>query len=971
MRKIRTLISLFLCFSCIAATVSAARLNEWTFENDNAGLTLSQATNSGVNHAVFSNGGKGFLETDGAGNLRCTQTDNGTNGMWTSGAVLDASLTNALPSVLYLRYDLDYNFKAVLTNGNVVGLFVTDSSGNRITGVAAVCGNSSSAGSNATIVATNLSCDSISVIAKVDMSNQNISVWYDLTGFNRFNEASPAVTNFPINLASIGNLRFQATGNFQSGDSNDYVDVENIRMASTWAEITQPILIPLTVNLLFQNNMVLQRDMNDPIWGYVTPGTEVTVELDGATVGTAVADQNGRWMARIGSHAADGGLAHVLQVSDGRQNFQFTNAVFGDVYVASGQSNMQFPMKGWAPGSTIGYSNEQAAADSFPLIRHAFISNISSTTALDNPTLSISWTTCSAASLGSFSAVGYFFAKNVYEKIGVPVGLLTAPWSGQPIERFLSPSGVEAVPELAGMRQYNEEGGVTNLYNIYNGMISPLMPYGIKGVIWYQGEANAGNGNIYRYKMQALTRGWRNDWGQGNFPFYYVQLASYGTAGDYPGIREAQMLALSETNSGMAVAIDIGETGNIHPLNKYDVGRRLAQWALAKTYGMDAVFSGPLYRSSIIEGAQIRVLFDYASDGLIIGQKESTNAVIQVSDTLQNFQIAGVDKNFVNATAVIDRDTVLVSADSVPSPMYVRYCYSSAPSGSNHLYNAAGLPASPFRTDKTYSLTVISGSGSNVSLAPGATVSITATTVEGKTFDRWIGAASEIDHLNSSTAAVTMPDHSLYLLATYRDASASVYTLTVNNGYGSGTSQTGSVLNIEAATPPAGQVFDHWTGDPQDVVNAAAARTTLRMPGSDVTVTAVYRTVDHVGDGIPDTWRALYFGGDGTMTNSQSAADADPDGDGMGNLQEYLAGTSPVDAQSVLRLGDAVSGHEMAIGFPGTDGYRYRLEMTDNLLTPVWEPLFYNITGDGTQKSFLFDVSTASNRFYRVRLNAD
>ena len=415
--------------------------------------------------------------------------------------------------------------------------------------------------------------------------------------------------------------------------------------------------------------------------------------------------------------------------------------------------------------------------------------------------------------------------------------------------------------------------------------------------------------------------------------------------------------------------IDIGNPTNIHPGNKWDLGRRLAQLTLAKDFHQNVVYCGPLFRGSIVEGAQIRIIFDYAENGLMAGWKVGTNPVVEISGPLQDFEIAGSDKNFVSAAAVIDRDTVIVSSPAVSAPVYVRYCYTQSPAGTNRLYNAAEFSASPFRTDKSYRLDVKSGSGTLASLTAGTTMSLTATTpASGKVFDRWIGAASEIANLNASSTTVTMPEHSLYLLASYRGTNAPAYTLAVNNGFGDGTSQPGSILNIEADAPPTGLFFDHWLGDTQAVVDVYASSTTLRMPTNDVTVTAVYRTADSVGDGVPDTWRASYFTGNGTTTNNQSAASADPDGDGMSNFREYQTGTSPVDGQSVLRLEGIVFGSNAALNFQSTAGYRYRLETTETLTLPVWQPILYNITGDGMQKHIGLNSGNASKRFFRLRL---
>ncbi|NOU36569.1 MAG: hypothetical protein HOO88_07350 [Kiritimatiellaceae bacterium] len=737
---------------------------------------------------------------------------------------------------------------------------------------------------------------------------------------------------------------------------------------------------PMRAHVLFSDHMVLQRDMDVPVWGYATVGTVVTVKLDGVTVGTATTDSAGQWMARIGSHPNDGGVSHVLLISaPSETSVQINDVVFGDVYLASGQSNMALLMDtrvGVGPNpyhaaGVTGYADEIIASAAYSKIRQVtvFYSGTSATE-LKEPQLTESWTNCNPSSISNFTAVGYFFAKNIYLETGAPVGLILSVKGGQVIGGFLNSAGCVKVPQLSGMLQNKEQGGLPDHFKKYNAMIAPLMPYGLRGAIWYQGEANVSDNNLYQHELRALIRGWRQSWGQGDFPFYYVQLPTLSEALGgipWPGLRQAQFNVLSETNVGMAVNIDASEN-SLHPANKTDLGYRLAQWALGRDLRRDdRVYSGPLYRSSTVEGAQIRILFDYADTGLMVGWKKGTNSVVP-SGTLQNFEIAGTNRAFFSATAVIDKDTVVVSSPSVPAPAYVRYCYAAVPSGTNKLYNSARLTASPFRTDEDYPLFVISGTAASLTNIPGSVVTITADAApSGKVFDRWIGAASEIDDLNAATAQVTMPSYALYLLATYRDTAASVYTLSVSNGFGSGTSQTNSILNIEAAAPPTGKVFDHWAGNTQTVVDVSAAVTTLRMPASDVSVTAVYRTIDSVGDGVSDVWRTLYFGGDGTTTNSQSAASADPDGDGASNLKEYLDGTSPQDGQSALHIGRTFSGSGGALNFRSVTGYRYRLETTASLTAPSWTTMIYNITGDGLQKQTSFTLGTASNGFYRLR----
>ena len=960
----------------IAFSVRGEVLNEWRFKTDAAGLTLDQATNSGTDGATFSSGGSGFLETDGAGGLLDINNVVGSGGMWTDGALLAADVTNTSTGIRYLRYDFDYDLSnAQNDSGTVLGMTFLDGTGTNVAGVALEFDQSASTPPSDLVlieVVGELSLTgSIAVITKVDLDAQTMDIWYDLTGANNFTEASPDTANLPISLSSIKKLQFQATGDFRPDGADDYASVENIRTASTWSEIvTAPSENKFFVHNLFHDHMVLQRDMAAPIWGRAAPGALITVKLDGVTVGMATADGEGAWLARITPQAHDGGVPHVLLISTVDERIiQINDVVFGDVYLASGQSNMYRSLN----DGIIDFEAEVSAAN-YPLIRFVTMKLNSAVAPLDEPLLQANWQLCSPATVPGFSATAYFFARSLYLQTGVPVGILSAAWGGQKIDRFLSPGGVAGIPELAGLRQYQELGGISNLYDIYNAMIAPLIPYGMVGVIWYQGESNSSEADLYQHKMRALIRGWRQSWGQGGFPFYSVQLSTWEPGINWPGLRAAQVRSLSETNSGMVVTIDIGadDASNIHPPNKQDVGNRLALWTLAGDLHYDLVYSGPLYRSAAVEGSQIRLLFDHAEGGLMVGRKDGIDPVVEVlTGSLENFEIAGSNKVYVAAVATIDTDSVIVSNPGVTAPMYARYCYANVREGSNLLYNVAGLPASPFYMDKTYRLDVLLGSGDSTNLAAGAQQVITANApISGSVFDRWIGAASELADPNAATTTLTMPDHAVYLLASYRAAGDPTYTLTVTGGYGSGSSQVDSILNIEAQTPPAGQTFDRWTGATQQVLNVSVARTTLRMPSSNVTVTATYRPIDSVGDGIPDTWRATYFSGDGSSTNALSAIEADPDNDGLNNGEEYAAGTSPIDSGEVLKFSNIeISGDVIDLSFLSASGLHYQLESSPSLVAPEWSTAMYNIVGDGAWKHPRFNDNIISNSFYRLRTN--
>ena len=721
------------------------------------------------------------------------------------------------------------------------------------------------------------------------LSQQTVTVWGDRRVADvritaTLSNATPVVTELigggsttekgwfyqvqftPDNMGSIFFLKIQ--GLAVSGTANERLGIEAVALDGP------PQQQHLFAQGLFQNNMVLQRDMNAPVWGYALPAAVVTLKLDGATVATAVTDSNGKWLARIGSHPNDGGVSHTLEISSpGEISITLTNVVFGDVYIAAGQSNMARTMYNFRTDPIIAAETANA---NFPLIRQVTVSETTSLVPLQDPALAQDWTPCSPSTVGGFSATAFFFAKNMYLQTNVPVGLLFSAWGAKKIERFLAPEGVAAIPELAGEGQYVTTYGVysdvNGFYDLYNAMIAPLIPYGVKGAIWYQGEWNSGDGDLYRLNMRALIAGWRKNWGQGNFPFYFVQLPNYADGG-YPGIREAQLHTLSETNVGMAVTIDTGD-GQLHPADKPDVGYRLAKWALAKDDGLNFPYSGPLISGVTNEGGQLRISFDHVDGGLMAGYKFTNNPVVSVPGApLDDFEVAGADKVFVAASAKIVGNTVVVSNAAVSAPVYVRYCYTGWPAGTNHLYNTNGLPASPFRTDEDYPLTVQSGSGSNGALAPGAQQSITANAAPGgMVFDRWIGIAFGIDNVNAASATVTMPRHALYLLASYRTNTTSAYLLTVNQGFGTGTSQPGSSLMIEAQPAAAGYVFDRWMGSTQTVANVFAPVTTLQMPGSNLTVTATYRLLStpaslRITSISPAGGNTLVLQGDGGPTN--------------------------------------------------------------------------------------------------------
>lgn len=453
---------------------------------------------------------------------------------------------------------------------------------------------------------------------------------------------------------------------------------------------------------IFGDSMVLQRELPVPVWGWAEAGEEVTVTL-GEQTRKATADKDGRWQVKLDALKANA-EGQTLKVT-GKNSIELKDVLIGEVWICSGQSNME-----WSLNAVLN-ANEEVAAANHPQIR---LFNVPghTTSPVANDTCPGAWQVCAPNTAAGFSAVGYFFGRRLQAELKVPIGLVGSNWGGTLIEPWTSPAGFQSVPELKAIADqvaaYTAEtqvgGGSPSA--IYNAMIHPLAPFAMRGAIWYQGESNGGEGESYYHKTQALVNGWRQLFNP-DLAFYWVQLANFqnpnesAEGGDgWARIREAQRKSLNIKHTGMAVIIDIGEAGDIHPRNKQDVGSRLAVWALHQTYGMkDIVPSGPLYKGQKVEGNSIRLSFDNVGSGLVVGKKEGLAPLLIVKDgKLERFAIAGADKKWHWAEATIDGSDVIVRSPDVKEPVAVRYAYSMNPTGAN-LYNVEGIPASPFRTD--------------------------------------------------------------------------------------------------------------------------------------------------------------------------------------------------------------------------------------------------------------------------------
>jgi sialate O-acetylesterase len=466
--------------------------------------------------------------------------------------------------------------------------------------------------------------------------------------------------------------------------------------------IADAALAAVKLSRAFGNHMVLQQEQPIRLFGSADPGEKVTAELAGQTA-TATAGEKGRFRIELPAMKADG-KSHTLTVK-GQNTITLTDVLLGEVWICSGQSNME-----WSVGGTLN-SKEEIAAAEHPQIRLFNVpGHVQGPVPSDDPRGS--WQLCSPNTIRGFSAVGYFFGRSLQKELNVPIGLVGTNWGGTRIEPWTPPVGFQQVPQLKDYvasldsidptKPGKPKGGATY---IYNGMVHGLIPLSVRGAIWYQGESNAGDGLRYEYLKEALVKGWRTVFENNNLSFYWVQLANFQGPNNNPAgggwgpVREGQRRALRLPNTGMAVIIDVGNARDIHPRNKQDVGARLALLALAKDYGRDIVPCGPLYKSMKIEGNKIRISFDHVGGGLITAKKEGLNPTQETSGAeLTHFAIQADDGKWHWAKANIDGETVVVWAEGVVKPKHVRFGYQSNPVGIN-LYNKQGLPASPFTTD--------------------------------------------------------------------------------------------------------------------------------------------------------------------------------------------------------------------------------------------------------------------------------
>lgn len=474
---------------------------------------------------------------------------------------------------------------------------------------------------------------------------------------------------------------------------------------------------------LFRDGAVLQQGKPVPVWGRADAGEKVSVDFQGQRKETT-ADAGGKWKVLLDPLPASASPAELTVA--GTNTVKVSDLLVGEVWICSGQSNMAW---------TVGHSKDfvrEAAAATHPLIRQFKVPLLAS----DKPedVADGTWEICSPATVGDFTAVGYFFGRDLHAALGVPIGLINTSYGGTPVESWMSEETLRSQPAFAPvferwkqvladyprqMEQHESRmkewtaaseaakaagksftrkaprpplgpGSRKTPAGLFNAMVHPLLPYGIRGIIWYQGEDNAPRFTEYPGLFAAMITQWRRDFGQGDVPFYFVQLANLNRKQDPSGVqwafqREAQATALELPQTGMVVTADIGEAEDIHPKNKQDVGRRLALTALALTYEKGGEYAGPVFRGASPENGAMRVRFDHAKGLALADDRQGT------------FELAGADRVFHPAAASVDGETLVVTSPEVASPTAIRYGWKNNPVMT--IYNAAALPASPFRSD--------------------------------------------------------------------------------------------------------------------------------------------------------------------------------------------------------------------------------------------------------------------------------
>jgi sialate O-acetylesterase len=484
--------------------------------------------------------------------------------------------------------------------------------------------------------------------------------------------------------------------------------------------VIAPLQAEVTLSPVITDHAVLQRDVPIHLWGEASPAEKITIAFHGQSL-TATASRLGLWEAWLMPEPAGGPYTLTVRGSNALTR---SDLLVGDVWFASGQSNMEMPLGGFGDQAHVTNAAEEIAQADFPQIRLLRMERASSDSPLTD--ISAAWQPCTPATAKEFSAVAYFFAREISRHEHVPIGVIDSSWGGTPIDSWVSLDALSAdaslTPAFAARAHFADMQ--THLARIesaekaadseaeahhqpkpshpwhpdpvswipaglYNGMVAPLTPYSIKGFLWYQGETDSAPDrvNLYAKMLPTLIADWRQQWGQGNLPFLFVQISSFESPEENWGLlRDSQRRSLHVANTAMAVTLDVGQRDNVHPPDKQTVGARLALGARALAYGEPTLaFSGPLYRQTTRDGAGLRVWFD------------SAEGLHSKDGTVRGFEIAGADGRFVPATGTVQGTSVLVSSPEVAEPMHLRYAWQNFTEA--NLYNGATLPASTFRAN--------------------------------------------------------------------------------------------------------------------------------------------------------------------------------------------------------------------------------------------------------------------------------
>ncbi|WP_428232414.1 sialate O-acetylesterase [Flavobacterium sp.] len=448
---------------------------------------------------------------------------------------------------------------------------------------------------------------------------------------------------------------------------------------------------------LFSDNMMLQQKSNAPMWGWAEKNGNVTIKTSwNSKIYKAKADNQGKWKVALQTPIAGGPF--TIEVTEGTEKVILKNVLIGEVWLCSGQSNMEMPLKGFQ-GQPVKNGNEIIVRSTNKNIRLITIPRATVLEPLDN--FEGKWETTSPKSTANFSATAWYFGSLLQEVLDVPVGLIHVSYGGSSMEAWMNQ---EMLIDFASAKIPTKKEDLAKDPNrvattLFNGMLSPVIGYGIKGCIWYQGESNYERADEYAALMKKMVSSWRTLWKQGDFPFYYAQIAPFNYASFHPKdylekynsayLREAQLKAAKEIpNSAMAVLMDVGEENNIHPMDKEKGGNRLAFQALARTYGIEGFeFESPKYKSMEIKDGSVTISFDDVTNGITSYDKEVTG-----------FELAGEDKVFYPAKTVVRRKSVVLTSDKVAKPVAVRYLWKDFAKA--ELFSAGGLPVSSFRTDE-------------------------------------------------------------------------------------------------------------------------------------------------------------------------------------------------------------------------------------------------------------------------------